>query len=58
MNFAKNFSGNRVGFVIEAMEYFIAYENLRPKIREFVEPYVDIDVKVVARKAKKILRKF
>jgi hypothetical protein len=39
------------------MEYFLAYERLKPKIRKFFEPFADSDITVVARKAKNILIK-
>ena len=51
-----HFPRNRVGFIIDVMMYFDDYEELRPKIREFVEPYLESDVKVVAKKAKKALK--
>ena len=47
------YPGNRVGFIVEAMEFFKDYENLQPKVKEFVEPYIDSDMKVVARKARR-----
>lgn len=33
----EHFSDNRMGFIIEAMEYFLDYRNLLPMIREFIE---------------------
>jgi len=51
------FPGNRVGFVIEAMEYFLEAKPLLPKVRAFVEPYLKSDVNVVAAKAKKLLKR-
>ena len=56
INVKVHFPKNRVGFIIDVMMYFDDYEELRPKIREFVEPYLESDVKVVARKAKKALK--
>lgn len=57
LNSTEHFPGNRIGFIIEAMEHFLPYEKLRPKIRKFVESCADSDIKVVARKAKKTLKK-
>lgn len=53
---AEFFPGNRIGFVIEAMEPFLVDEELKTKARKFVEPYAESTIKVVARKAKKILK--
>ena len=39
-----HFSKNRVGFIIDVMIYFKDYEELKPKIREFVEPYLESEV--------------
>ncbi len=50
-----SFPGNRIGFIIEAMGNFLAIVALVPRIKEFVEPYTTSDIKVVARKAKRIL---
>ncbi len=57
LNSTEHFPGNRVGFIIEAMERFLPYGELKPKIRKFVESYSESTIKVVARKAKKILKK-
>jgi hypothetical protein len=57
LNSTEHFPGNRVGFIIEAMEHFLPNEKLKPKIRKFVEPHAESTIKVVARKAKKILKK-
>ena len=57
LNSTEHFPGNRVGFIIEAMEHVLSNEELKPKIRRFVEPYTESTIKVVARKAKKILKK-
>lgn len=50
------FPGNRIGFVVEAMAAFTHDKKLVPKARKFVEPYADSDIKVVATKARKVLR--
>jgi len=54
---ADAFPGNRIGFVIEAMEYFLEAKPLLPKVRAFVEPYLKTDVNVVVAKAKKVLKR-
>ncbi len=50
------FPGNKVGFVIEAAERFLELGGFEDRVRRFVEPYVESDVAVVARKAGKVLR--
>jgi hypothetical protein len=50
------FPDNRIGFVIEAVEPFLANEELKPKVIKFIEPYTESSIKVVARKAKKALK--
>lgn len=56
-NSKENFPDNRIGFVIEAMELLIVNSDLKPKVIEFVEPYTKSPIKVVARKAVKVLKK-
>jgi hypothetical protein len=56
-NSKENFPDNRIGFVIEPMELLIANSNMKPKIIKFVEPHTKSQVKVVARKAVKVLKK-
>jgi transcription elongation factor GreA-like protein len=51
------FKKTTVGFIIEAVARFKDYDDLVPKIREFVEPYLESEMKVVAKKAKKTLKK-
>ena len=53
---ADAFPGNRIGFVIEAMGPLIALESLNAAIEKFVFPYTKSPVKVVARKATKVLK--
>ena len=50
------FPGNRIGFLIEAMEIFVVDEKMVPRIRKFVAPYIKSDIRPVALKAKKVLR--
>jgi hypothetical protein len=51
------FSGNRIGFIIEEMNSFIPYKGLENRIRDFVKPYTNSNIKSVSKKAKKILKK-
>jgi hypothetical protein len=51
------FKKTTVGFIIEAVERFKEYDTLVPKVKEFVEPYLESDMKVVARKAKRTIKK-
>jgi hypothetical protein len=54
---AKYFPGNRVGFLVEAMAYFAENNNLKKQALEFVELYIEDDIKVVQRKARKTMKK-
>jgi hypothetical protein len=51
-----SFPGNRIGFVIEAMESFAGLSELAGRLSNFVAPYAESDINVVARKAKKVLK--
>jgi hypothetical protein len=53
---ADAFPRNKVGFVIEAMEPFVALGGFEDRVCRFVEPFAESEVKVVARKAGKVLR--
>jgi hypothetical protein len=52
-----HFPGNKVGFIVEAMEYFLDIDDIRLKVKEFVEPYLDHEVKVVSKKAWRLHKK-
>lgn len=54
---ADAFPGNRVGFAVEAMEYFLEAKPLLPKVRAFVESHRRSDIHVVAAKARKLLKR-
>ena len=54
---AEFFPRNRIGFVVEAMEHLLVHGALHPEIEAFVRPLSDSPIKVVARKANKILKK-
>ena len=54
---ADAFPGNKIGFVIEAMLPLISLENLNDDIKKFVLPYAQSNVKIVAKKAAKVLKK-
>jgi len=51
------FPGNRVGFVVEAMEYFLGQDALVPRAREFVEGQASSEESVVAAKARRMLKR-
>lgn len=51
------FPGNRIGFVVEALELLSVTEALRARIHAFIEPYCESDIKVVAKKARRAVRK-
>lgn len=50
------FKKTTVGFIIEALARYKDYEELHPKIKAFVEPFTESEMKVVAKKAKKTLK--
>ena len=50
------FKKTTVGFIIEAVARYKEYPELHPKIKEFIEPYLESEMKVVAKKAKKTLK--
>lgn len=49
--------GNRIGFLIEFMEYFKDDQNLNKPAQKFVQQCIDNELNVVARKAMKPLKK-
>lgn len=51
------FKKTTVGFIIDAVSRFKDYDELVPKVKEFVAPYLESDMKVVARKAKRTMKK-
>ena len=51
------FPGNRIGFIIEAMESFGGNRELASISADFVEPYVQSDIRSVATKARRVLKK-
>lgn len=50
------FKKTTVGFIIEAVARYKDYEELHPKIKAFVEPYLQSEMKVVAKKVRKTLK--
>lgn len=50
------FKKTTVGFIIEAVARYKDYKELHPKIKAFVEPFTESEMKVVSRKAKKTLK--
>ncbi len=54
---AKHFPGTRVGYLIEAAELLAGTEGLATRIRERVAPYARSELRPVAAKAKRVLKK-
>ena len=54
---ADRFPGNRVGFVVESMAAFAGFGALAPRARAFAESYVQSDVRSVATKARRTVKK-
>ncbi len=54
---APMFKKTTVGFIIEALARFENYVELIPKIKDFVEPYLESEMRVVATKAKRTMKK-
>ena len=50
------FKKTTVGFIIEALARYKEYDELHPKIKAFVESYLESEMKVVAKKARKTLK--
>jgi hypothetical protein len=57
MESAEFLPGNRVGFLIEAMEYFADNREMNEKAQKFVLQLMESDIKVVSRKARKTMKK-
>ena len=51
------FKKTTVGFIIEALARFKNYNELVPRVKNFIEPYLESDMKVVAQKAKRTIKK-
>ncbi|MFQ5831338.1 MAG: HEAT repeat domain-containing protein [Candidatus Thorarchaeota archaeon] len=52
------FPGNRIGFIVEAMEPFVGNPEFAPRVKKFVEPFLSSDVKSVVKKARKVMKSF
>ena len=50
------FPGSTVGIIVESLERFHGYPHLREKVKRFTEPYLESEVKVVARKARRVIK--
>ena len=55
---ADMFPGNRIGFIVEAMAAFVGFEELAPKVRDFVEFQIVSEISSMSKKARKILNLF
>jgi hypothetical protein len=53
---APSFTGSRVGLLVAEMPAFAGFDELRPRARAFVEPYVASELRPVATKARRALR--
>jgi hypothetical protein len=51
------FPGNRIGYLVEAMESFTNYEKLEKKALSFVSPLTDSEIGSVTKKACRVLKK-
>jgi hypothetical protein len=54
---APHFPGTRVGYLVEAAESFTAIPAMAKRIRELVTPYSTSELKPVATKARRVLKK-
>lgn len=54
---APMFKKNTVGFIIEALTRLKDNDRVKPKIVAFIEPYLESEINVVAKKAKRSLKK-
>lgn len=50
------FPGNRIGFIVEAMEPFVGNPEFAAKVKRFVEPFLESDIKSVVKKARKVMK--
>jgi hypothetical protein len=57
LNASPCFKKTTVGFIIEALARFKGYDGLLPRVKEFITPYLESEMRVVAQKAKRTLKK-
>jgi hypothetical protein len=50
------FPGNRIGFIVEAMEPFVGNPEFALRVKRFVEPFLESDIKSVVKKARKVMK--
>jgi hypothetical protein len=50
------FPGNRIGFIVEAMEPFVGNPEFAAKVKRFVEPFLESESKSVVKKARKVMK--
>jgi hypothetical protein len=50
------FQGNRIGYLVDALEHFIGQPTLRRRLVDFVTPAAKSDIASVSKKAHRILR--
>ncbi len=51
------FEDNKVGFIIEALVRYKKYPELLPKVKGFIESFLESEINVVTKKAKRSLKK-
>ncbi|MHA2379792.1 MAG: hypothetical protein ACXADS_10995, partial [Candidatus Thorarchaeota archaeon] len=57
LNHTDYFPGNRIGFLIESMESFVDNPEFAPRVKRFVEPFLESDIKSVVKKARKVMKR-
>jgi hypothetical protein len=50
------FPGNRIGFIVEAMEPFVGNPEFAARVKRFVEPFLESDIKSVVKKARIVMK--
>ncbi|MFX1265526.1 MAG: hypothetical protein ACFFH0_09110 [Promethearchaeota archaeon] len=56
LSHTEKFPGNRIGFIIEAMEPFASNPEFETRVKEFVEPFLESEIKSVVKKARKVMK--
>ncbi len=50
------FPGNRIGFIVEAMEPFSGNPQFAARVKRFVEPFLESGIKSVVKRARKVMK--
>jgi hypothetical protein len=56
LSHTKYFPGNRIGFIVEAMEPFVGNPEFAARVKRFVEPFLESDSRSVVKKARKVMK--